>query len=94
MFGDIRQGGSDLGIFDLIFGYSIGILFEFFGNFLGIFWEFFGNFMGILWEFFGNYLRILWEFEINMIFEFERDLVLLSRFCLKEERRRARNLDP
>jgi hypothetical protein len=63
---------------------------------LEIFWIFWGNSLGILWEFFGNSLGILWMTlaEINMIFEFERDLVLLSRFCLngegRKEGRRAR----
>ena len=88
---------NSLGIFWEFFGNSLGILREFFGNSLGL-WEFFGNslgilweFSGILWDFFENSFEILREFmtlsEMNMIFEFERGLVLLSRFCLNKEGR-------
>ena len=58
---------------------------------MGILWKCFENSLEILWEFSENSFEILREFmtlsEMNMIFEFERDLVLLSRFCLNKEGR-------
>ena len=53
-------------------------------------------------EFFGRnffediFGRIFWEefFGRNYLVEINKELMFLSRFCLKEERRRARNLDP
>ena len=94
--------GNSMGILWKFFGNSLGIyficlffyiLFFIFYFFIFYFLYFIFYFLYFIFLYFIFLYFIFWMTlaEINMIFESESDLVLLSRFCLKEEgRRRAR----